>query len=379
MVRARSANNFAACLRMEQAGHAGAEMGRKDTRKIQGDWDMKIDLVYTWVDGTDPKWLAKKNAALAAAGKPAIASAVSDNRWKDNDELLYSLRSAEKFAPWLNHIYIITDGSRPKWLNENNPKISIIDHKDIIPAELLPTFNSLAIEQFIWNIPNLSEHFLYANDDMFFGNGVSPEFFFDAAGNPIVMIKERKMPPAALVQKSWYMGRIKNAIDLVARNFGRRYNVSFVHAIEPIRKSYMKENFHQFRQEFIENTATTFRERKNIQRLVFPLIDNAKGRNTLVLDWRPRSRGGRLVYDYRKDNALKRFARTLTRRFAKWFGLIEYDLYSSSTLSRDFSEKLRKCHPKTFCVNDNKVAGENIRHAKEYLDSTLGKKTNYEK
>jgi hypothetical protein len=364
-------------------------MGRENTRKIQGDWDMTdsrltthdsrfpIDLVYTWGDWEDPIWLAKKNAALLAAGKELPKSSTSANRWKDNDELLYSLRSAEKHAPWLNHIYIITDGTRPKWLNENNPKISVIDHAEIIPKELLPTFNSLAIELFLWNIPGLSEHFLYANDDMFFGRGVSPDFFFDEGGNPIVLIKERKMPPNFLVKKSWYMTRIKNAIDFVAAHFGHRHNASFVHAIEPIRKSFMRENFNQFQKEFTENTATQFREVKNIQRLVFPLIDNAKGRNALALDWRVSSR--RMVHNYKTDCGLKRAARAALRRVAKWLGLLKYDLFSSSSVARNFSEKLRRLNPKTFCINDNKIPGQNFSYASEYMKTEFNKKSEYEK
>ena len=33
-----------------------------------------------------------------------------DSRFRDNDELRYSLRSLEQHAPWLRHIYIVTNG-----------------------------------------------------------------------------------------------------------------------------------------------------------------------------------------------------------------------------------------------------------------------------
>ena len=60
-------------------------------------------------------------------------------------------------------IYIITNKQIPPV--ELNPKVKIIDHTEIIPKKYLPTFNSDVIESFIYNIPELSEIFLYNNDD----------------------------------------------------------------------------------------------------------------------------------------------------------------------------------------------------------------------
>ena len=70
---------------------------------------MEIDLVYLWVDGNDPAWLAKKNAYLPA-DKRVDPEAAGECRFVENDELRYSLRSAERYAPWIRRIYILTDG-----------------------------------------------------------------------------------------------------------------------------------------------------------------------------------------------------------------------------------------------------------------------------
>ena len=138
---------------------------------------MDIDIVYMWVDGSDPVWLAKKNAFEQGVASTA-GEALDEARFVDNDELKYSLRSIERYAPWIRHIYIVTDGQVPAWIDLTNPRISIIDHTEIIPREALPTFSSPAIEWCVDNIPGLSEHFLLANDDTFIGREVSPEFFF---------------------------------------------------------------------------------------------------------------------------------------------------------------------------------------------------------
>lgn len=130
---------------------------------------MDIDLVYLWVNGNDPKWQAKRDACI---GRPSGSQAHCKGRYADSGELKYSLRSAEKYAPWIRRIFIVTDNQIPEWLNTDNPKVQIVDHTEIMPAECLPCFNSAVIEMFLCNIPGLSEHFLYANDDTYFGKPV---------------------------------------------------------------------------------------------------------------------------------------------------------------------------------------------------------------
>lgn len=136
----------------------------------------KIDLVYLWCDSTDEEWSAKRKRFQQYDCIEKTAAA--DCRFINNNELLFSMRSVAKFVPWVNHIYLITDHQIPSWLNVEHPKITLVNHEDILPREVLPTFNSMAIETGIHNIRGLSEHFLLANDDTFFGRKVDPDFFF---------------------------------------------------------------------------------------------------------------------------------------------------------------------------------------------------------
>ncbi|RLN63693.1 hypothetical protein BBP00_00003950 [Phytophthora kernoviae] len=107
----------------------------------------------------------------------------SDNRFRDNEELRYSLRSLEKYAPWVRHIYVVTDGQIPSWLDIESPKLSIVKHRDIFTNEShLPVFSSPAIEWSLDNIPGLSDMFLYFNDDVFLGSPIRPEDFVSQAG-----------------------------------------------------------------------------------------------------------------------------------------------------------------------------------------------------
>ena len=139
----------------------------------------KIDLVYTWVDGSDKTWLEKKNKYSGNRKQ------IDDNtRFTSIDELKYSLRGVYEYAPWINNIYIVVDDDqKPEWLNLNNPKIHLIKHSQIfMNKEDLPTFNSHAIESNLHNIPGLSENFIYLNDDMFFGNHTKKEDFISEEG-----------------------------------------------------------------------------------------------------------------------------------------------------------------------------------------------------
>ncbi|XP_034529267.1 N-acetylglucosamine-1-phosphotransferase subunits alpha/beta isoform X2 [Notolabrus celidotus] len=104
---------------------------------------------------------------------------VSASRFEDNEELRYSLRSVEKHAPWVRHIFIVTNGQIPSWLNLDNPRVTVITHLDIFQNHShLPTFSSPAIETHIHRIPGLSQKFIYLNDDVMFGKEVWPDDFY---------------------------------------------------------------------------------------------------------------------------------------------------------------------------------------------------------
>lgn len=135
----------------------------------------KIDAVFLWVDSADPAWRDKK-----AKYQPAKASeaSASDVRYRDYGTLKYALRSLEKYAPWLNQIFLITDQQVPEWLDTYSSKVKIIDHREIIDDKYLPVFNSSVIEMNIDKIPGLSEKFVYFNDDMLLNRPLSPEDFF---------------------------------------------------------------------------------------------------------------------------------------------------------------------------------------------------------
>ena len=141
---------------------------------IEGDYlDNSIDFVIIWVDGGDPEWRAEKKQY-----SPEKDTDDREVRFRDWDNLRYWFRGVEKYAPFVRKIFFVTWGHLPEWLDTSNPKLEIVNHKDYIPAEYLPTFNSHTIELNLHRIKGLSEHFVYFNDDMFVVSPTKPEDYF---------------------------------------------------------------------------------------------------------------------------------------------------------------------------------------------------------
>ncbi len=134
----------------------------------------KIDFVMIWVDGNDPEWQKEKNL-YDKSNKTGDSTIVRYRSW---DNLQYWFRAVEKFAPWVNKIHFVTWGHLPPWLDTTNPKLNVVNHKDYIPAEYLPTFNANTIELNLHRIKGLADQFVYFNDDMFITAPVEPTDFF---------------------------------------------------------------------------------------------------------------------------------------------------------------------------------------------------------
>jgi Stealth protein CR2, conserved region 2/Stealth protein CR3, conserved region 3/Stealth protein CR1, conserved region 1/Stealth protein CR4, conserved region 4 len=221
--------------------------------------DFPIDAVYTWVDGNDPAWQARKAAALGDNDWVARVSGqtANDSRYASRDELRYSLRALHCFAPWVRRIFIVTDDQVPAWLDTDHPQITIVSHREIFgDTGRLPTFNSQAIESRLHRIPGLSEHFLYLNDDVFLGRPVTPELFFTPGG------LTRFFPSAALVDSAPRSDADapvnsagKNNRRLIQEAFGRVLTRKMMHTPHPSRRSVIREIEQRFA-EHVEATAS---------------------------------------------------------------------------------------------------------------------------
>lgn len=315
------------------------------------DKNIKIDLVYLWVDGNDPEWKKNKDFWKQKYGE-SLKSDFGKARWRDNNELKYSLRSVEKYAPWINHIFIITDHQRPKWLNTSNPKISIIDQKEIMPADSLPCFNSVALETRIPFIPGLSEYFLYSCDDFFFGDYLSPDFFFDENNNPKVWVIRKGVKKVVFSHddykntyksKSIFRKSILKVIRMIYNTYGKKYRITICHNIEPLRKSYYIDTLNTFSEEIKTTTYNKFRTEDDVNRFIYSLNDNAKGRNTLYMNT---YRGRAKTYNFKCFDSFS--VTDLFKRRHK----------ATLMTHTNILKKIKRHKPYLFCLNDGKQSFE---------------------
>ena len=217
-----------------------------------------IDVVYTWVDGEDPAWLERKSRALQENGWVAQVNGqtANDSRYVTRDELRYSLRSLHAFAPWVRHVFLVTDDQVPAWLDAAAPGLTLVSHREIFgDTGRLPTFNSQAIESRLHRIPGLAEHFLYLNDDVFLGRPVAPETFFTPGG------LTRFFPSTAVVDSAPRRPNDppansagKNNRRLIQEAFGRVLTRKMMHTPHPSRRSVIAEIELRFA-EHVEATA----------------------------------------------------------------------------------------------------------------------------
>jgi hypothetical protein len=159
---------------------------------------MPVDVVYTWVDprrsGFATDLEAAKRGYLLRFGCEPHPRSLSLNRFEGQDDLRFSMRALFKHAPWFRHLYIVTAGEVPAWLSRDHRRIKLVSHDMIFRnPHALPSFNSHAIELCIGEIPDLSDNFVYLNDDVLFLRPTSLDYFI-AAGFPRIRFGRGYLP-----------------------------------------------------------------------------------------------------------------------------------------------------------------------------------------
>lgn len=218
--------------------------------------DFPIDVVYTWVNNKDPDW-KKKMEDHKYNDKMYAAYATDDARFTNHDELYYSVISVLENMPWVRKIFIVTDKQIPVWYaNNKNNKIIIVDHKDIISSEYLPTFNSHVIEAHIHKIKKLSEHFIYFNDDVFVGRPLLPSHFFGRNGIASLFIAHKSL--GAMRSRGVITPTLSASFNskIILEDFGMDVDNPLVHTYVPLHKTtyeYLWNNYEERINVFLGN------------------------------------------------------------------------------------------------------------------------------
>ena len=218
----------------------------------------KIDIIYTYVNNTDKKWLKKFNK---------YKNTINYARFNFFGEIYFSLLTVQKFFNWVNKIYIIHDNQKfPLNFLEKDfqKKILFIDHKEIIPKRYLPLFNSEVIECFIWKINNLSDFFIYLNDDIFFGNYIYySDFFTNKNQLKIFYSFKNKYYSKENLEKKKYLRSYNNSEILFNNKYKTNYNIKFLHISFNLNKYICEYTFHTFYNYLEKNFSSRFRNYDN--------------------------------------------------------------------------------------------------------------------
>jgi hypothetical protein len=222
-----------------------------------------VDMVFSWVDGSSTDFQRQRAAQMAeyVVGEGDDGPA----RYRHVDELRYALRSVHMYASWVRRIFIATDSPAPAWLLDH-PKVTIVRSEEFFAdTSVLPIHNSHAVEAQLHRIEGLSEHFLYSNDDMFFGRPVEPELFFSPAGiSRFVECGIRIGTGGSATHRSGHDNALRVNRALLRERFGRTITRDLEHCATPLRRSVMTELEQAFPEDFARTAASRFRSATDI-------------------------------------------------------------------------------------------------------------------
>lgn len=286
-------------------------------------WDYPVDMVYCWCNGNDPEFIALKRKYGGSEEKC---------RFSDNGELEYSIRSVERYAPWVRRIWVVVNdcSAMPDFLS-SNPRVTVVRHSEIIPEEMLPTFNAYAIEFYLHRIPGLSEHFIYANDDMFIGREVGKRFFFDAKGRMVCRYGLGSLRALAESEAGSFAKVVANGRKMLGVDNDRVTH----HCMDGYLKSVFDDFCGRFKDEVAASTRQRFRSADQLQRDVVSVWAMKTGRGVCRRTWRS--------------------------RLLRLFGLPRWDSMVYAISCPWYHDTIKRHRPSLFCLNDGEDATDDDR------------------
>lgn len=236
---------------------------------------MDIDYIFPWVNPNDESW----RMLLYKYRRP---ESVFDCRFRDFGLLKYVFRGIAKNMPWVHKVHIILaqDTQLPKWLNTET--VDVVYHKDYIPRDFLPTFNSHTIESYLGNIKGLSEQFIYGNDDVYALGPSSPEDWFSVDGKPKIRYISSNVANSAF--KEFCKKNFDEISKLVGNRFESGYYVRPCHYATPLRLSSVKETYNILKNSIKEGTTRLRNFSTNYNFYVFAAYTILKNQNEEVDD-----------------------------------------------------------------------------------------------
>lgn len=208
---------------------------------------LPVDVVYTWINKND-QWKHEFNKAMQNDVENELGHYSTDAaRFEDHNELYYSIKSVRRFMPWVRRIFIVTNNrvDLPEYLQKTD--IEVVLHSEIIRPEYLPTFNSHVIEAHLHKIPDLSENFIYFNDDVFVARPLSRTHFFQDNGLASLFVAHKYLDQ--LFHRGKHTPTLLASLSsqkLLKRYFENSPNQMLVHTYVPLKKSCFKSAWDRY-------------------------------------------------------------------------------------------------------------------------------------
>lgn len=269
-----------------------------------------MDLVYTWVNGSEPELEVMKahyqelsplyKAAREHPEKPPpprwpgsgirdgggrqkrdISVEQSMNRFRDMNELKYSVRSVAHYAAsgMFTKIHILTTevidagsgerrGQVPQWLDLEKAvgKVQLVPHSMVYDHEEdLPSFNSLSIESQMHHIPGMAHIYVYLNDDVFFGKTVGFADFWTPLFGFVFHVdgtsKVAPSPPMRIENTTFVDDRssLQHTNSILSKQFGARHRAHVAHIPHILSVPIMDEIQALWPEEFANTGSHRFR------------------------------------------------------------------------------------------------------------------------
>lgn len=241
--------------------------GHLPVEQTEAEWShvsdqMAVDAVYTWVNHADPAWqkLYAESAPQNRSSQYLHETADDIARFQNRDELLYSIKSVEKYAPWVRTIFVVTNCELPSELVDCKRVVGVSHEEVFLEPDNLPTFNSHAIEANLHRTPGVAEHFIYFNDDVFLCRPVHRSDFFTDCGKPYVFPSRHDIPEPSDVDLRPVDSAAINVRELLSAEFGYSPRKKLHHAPFPLLRSTLFEMEERYAAQLRATASHRFRD-----------------------------------------------------------------------------------------------------------------------
>ena len=221
------------------------------------------DLVVLYVNNQDQVW-RKTFVDFCEAHEEYTEKLgmINGERFRDDLDLFkLNLQFIRLCLPFIRKRYlVISNIEQIDGLDTDGYEIVL--HKDIMPSEILPTFNSSVIEMFIHNIKGLAERVIYLNDDMIPLRVMSESDFFTKDGDAKMNIYTLHETTNNSLFRQLCVNEYRMIMDGRDAYLGDDYYIRPEHSVSVLFKSVMQDVFERFNDYIMSNTEPFRTERQ---------------------------------------------------------------------------------------------------------------------